>query len=524
MKRVILACWLLAAASSWSQAYFGAWVDDYVVKGDRGRAIEEYLRRLEPYGFSGAVLVAVGDTVLLHAAYGMAQVENGIPNTTRTVFCTGSVTKQFTATAIMLLSQDFLVTPEDPIDKFFNDVPADKKAITVHHLLTHTAGLQPSYGRDNDAISRDDFVRMVLAAPLICPVGARYEYSNAGYSLLAAIVEIVTGMGYEDFLRQKLFTPAWMKNTGLFLPLWYDSLVAHSQNADLNYVSPTDRPRECWNLMGNGGMLSTTADMYRWHRALFDGVILKRPTLAKLFTPYVKEYPDGDSYYGYGWVIQPSRTGDTVIWHNGGAMPQGWNCAVYYYKKADTRFIVFANRPMDGRLPADDIVANLSAIVFGDREVLFPPGVARVDLASFAPLAGDYRCETGQFRVVAQDNGLLVQPLGQDALDIVFPSPVAAQLRRFNDLSADFVGLMASGNFAEASTKYRFGLGSQGTTTLEQFWRSFDSLGTYREVTIIGTEGGPEARTHCRLVFANGAVECRFAWDPDGTCLGLGKA
>ncbi|MFH1686522.1 MAG: serine hydrolase domain-containing protein [bacterium] len=506
-----------------AQSKFGVFLDDHIAAGEKGRAMEDYLRKLEAFDFHGSVLVAEKGTVLLHAAFGLANPQTGICNHTSTVFSTGSVTKQFTAAGIMLLVQDLVITVDDPIDRFFNGVPPDKANITVHQLLTHTSGLPAWVGMDDDPISRDDLIALVMQTPLDFSPGEQYQYSNVGYSLLAAIIEIVADEPLELYLKRHFFLPDWMRNTGLWEPLWVDSLVSHSHNAQLGYPACTDRPRDAWNLIGNGGIVSTVSDMYRWHLSLHGDDHFTAATKAMMFAPHVKEYEEGNSYYGYGWVVQESRTGDTVIWHNGGAMPHGWSCADYYYKGADAVFIVFSNKPVEGQMPADAIVANLSSILFGDREVINPPEVVDLSEAQLQPLVGHYALENGA-RLVAESGRsgqLQLRPIGQEAVDALFPSPMAARLPKYNDKTTEMIDLMAGGQFAEAAAMWDISPGDDGEAMMRLWWHSFDSLGKFDRIEIVGTKAGDGAHTYFNLDFEHGTAAAEAAWGPAGRCLGI---
>lgn len=171
-------------------------------------ALDEYLSRLEGLGFAGVALVADDGEIVLAEGYGLADRDRGIPWTTGTVSSVGSITKQFTGAAIMKLVSDGKLATDDPITRFFEDVPEDKRGITVHHLLTHTAGLTDVLGGDFELVERDELVSRAMAEPLVGPPGDEYRYSNLGYSLLGAIVENVSDRGYEEFLRAELLAPA----------------------------------------------------------------------------------------------------------------------------------------------------------------------------------------------------------------------------------------------------------------------------------------------------------------------------
>jgi CubicO group peptidase (beta-lactamase class C family) len=242
-----------------------------------------------------------------------------------TVYDIGSVSKQFTAAAVVKLQMQGRLRVTDPIDRFFAGVPADKRGITVRHLLTHTAGLVDALGDDYDPLTREAMVTEALTSTLRTRPGPRYHYSNLGYSLLAAIIEQVSGRGYEDYLAHELFAPAGMTQTGYVLPDWEPRDVAVEYNAQ---DRPQGRPYEhpwaadgpYWNLRGNGGLLSTAHDMGRWLLALEGDAILDEPAKAELFRPRVLEEPGGETRYAYGWVVTDTPLG-TVNWHNGG---NGW--------------------------------------------------------------------------------------------------------------------------------------------------------------------------------------------------------
>src|SRR5262249_23190544 len=155
------------------------------------------------------------------------------------------------------------------------------------------------------------------------PPGSRFKYSNVGYSLLAAIVEIASGGPYEKYLRRTCWLPAGMEHTGYVSPGWDKSLLAHAYRKDetdwgtpLDHLWDNDGPY--WNLKGNGGILSTMDDMYRWTQALQGDKILPEEWKKKLYTPHMAEGPAAKSHYGYGWAIAKTSRGTRLIAHNGG--------------------------------------------------------------------------------------------------------------------------------------------------------------------------------------------------------------
>ncbi|MEK7794138.1 MAG: serine hydrolase domain-containing protein, partial [Candidatus Hydrogenedentota bacterium] len=301
---------------------FSASAHETIVSGALGQELDAYLARIEANGFSGVVLVAKGDEVILAKGYGYADREARRRCTTDTAFDIGSITKQFTGAAILKLEEMGKLNTEDKIGKHFDDVPKDKRAITLHLLLTHSSGLRDVFGPDYVEMTRDGIIQTAMEGRLKFGVGERYFYSNSGYSLLAAIVELLTGASYESFLREQFFAPLGMTKTGYRLPSYSDEEVAVGYNKDAGrWGTPTEKlwakDGPYWNLRGNGGILSTVWDMYTWHKALLDDSALTAASREKYFAPYADEGGDR-SHYGYGWVNLKTPRGTTVYTHNGG--------------------------------------------------------------------------------------------------------------------------------------------------------------------------------------------------------------
>jgi len=490
--------------------------------GVAGARLGEYMDRLAEFGYHGSVLVAKDGQVILQGAWGLADVQQGIANHNATAFSTGSVTKQYTATAILHLESMGKLTTRDTIGLYFGDLPADKRTITIHHLLTHSAGLPEMLGRDDESLARDDFIRLVMNVPLDLPVGQGYQYSNVGYALLAAIIEIVTDEDYEAYLKRTFWEPLGMHSTGMHMLAIDDSLIAHSHSPDVDYLRANDRPQGAWHLKGNGGILSTTADMFRWVTAVQGGEVLSPEARTKMFIPYVKE-GDMESHYGYGWVIQESQLRNSrIIWHNGGGMPVGWSCAVYNYLQDDLILIAFANKPMEGSHPGDQVISNLVRLYF-DPDHPLPPNRADAFAIDPTTLAGTYELdEDNTFYVGFKEGSLHLSPRGQGAMMALFPTEMASYLPKYNGLTDSMVRLMANGDFEGAESMFDLMSPDDDMAgQLRTWWESKDSLGAYIGVDIIGTRmQGGSAKTYCRLLFARGDVSMRFGW-MQGRCHGL---
>jgi CubicO group peptidase (beta-lactamase class C family) len=367
------------------------------------------------------VVVARGGEVLLERGYGMADPGRDLPVSAATVFTTGSITKQFTAAAVLALEATGKLAVGDPISKYLGEVPSDKAAITIHHLLSHQAGFPGAIGDDRERIGRDAFVRQALATPLRFAPGSGYEYSNVGFSLAAAIVEKVSGRSYEAFLRETLWLPAGMRETGYHLPQWAPERHAHGQRPDgsdwgteaSNFFTDGGPG---WHLLGNGGVLSTTGDMLRWHRALQGESILSAASKAKLYAKHVDE--GGGTWYGYGWSIEPTPWGEMVT-HNGG---NPFFFADYLrFLDADV-VIYFATSSRDRRMRR--IGRPLARIVFTGEVSPFEPKPVRLsEPGSAAAPAGSAAARWGLPGTAAGERaGTLLDALA---------APSAAERERF---------------------------------------------------------------------------------------------
>lgn len=287
---------------------------------ERATTPDEVLAELGEQGFIGTVMVRHGGEEW-SASFGEADRAGGVANELDTVFDIGSLSKQFTAAAIIRLEMDGLLSVDDPVGRYVDGLSAEQSEITLHQLLTHTSGLPHGLGPDDETIDLPAYLDRVATAPFDAEPGEQWGYSNVGYSLLGAVIESVSGTSYEDYLQTALFEPAGMIDTGYLMPDWSDQAVAIGYTGDDSFGRPNEQPWLAdgpgWNLRANGGLLSTVPDLMRWEAALLDGSVLDAEAAEKLFTPHVPI--DGGEYFsGYGWLIVPVADDQTLITHNGG--------------------------------------------------------------------------------------------------------------------------------------------------------------------------------------------------------------
>jgi len=312
--------------------------------------------------FMGAVLVARGDQIIFEHAYGSANLEWQVPNTPTTKFRLGSVTKQFTATAIMLLEERGKLNTDDLLAKYLPDCPPEWSAITVRHLLSHTSGIPnftafPDYPtwRFTPATTEQSLAHVRGHALLFAP-GERYQYSNSNYIVLGWLVEHLAGKSYAEFLTENIFGPLGMKDTGYdvnetVLPGRASGYMATAHGFVNAPYSDMHVPH------GAGALYSTVEDLHRWTEGLFGGKILTAASLAKLTTP-------GKGDYAFGLSVR-TVNGRKLIDH-GGAI-EGFNSHLAYYPESRLTVAVLAN--VNGSAPTE-LASQLAAITFGEKVVL----------------------------------------------------------------------------------------------------------------------------------------------------------
>lgn len=338
---------------------------DRQAANDLATESDAYLSALVPRGFSGAVLVAQNREIILEKGYGHAFEEEEKPFTADTAFVIGSISKSFTAAAVLQLEMQGRLHTHEPISKFLVNVPADKDRITLHHLLTHTSGLPQHHAKsDFEDLTRDDAVKVILDAPLRFTPGDQYAYSDAGYVMLAAIVELVAGQPFTDFLVENLFVPAGMMDTAFYDDgRWQSEPLAHGYHNGQDLGSPADWPGPSWGLLGAGGIVSTVGDLYRWQQALQQHRILSPELTEKLWTPHA-DISERTSY-GYGWQVSQTEYGGRLIWHVGAG--RAHNAEVRYFPETETVIVLGSNRIDDAYLGIGRIYETFHEVIYANE-------------------------------------------------------------------------------------------------------------------------------------------------------------
>jgi CubicO group peptidase (beta-lactamase class C family) len=392
--------------------------------------------------FMGAVLVARGDQVLFSKAYGSADIEWDLPNTVDTKFRIGSVTKQFTAAAILLLEQRGKLKLEDPIKKHYAEAPAAWDAITLHHLLTHTSGI-PNFTSFPDYTNFEplpttpaDVIKRFRDKPLEFTPGAEMRYSNSGYVLLGVVIEKAGGMGYAQFLAENLFTPLGMKDSG------YESNSALLPKRAAGY---TPGPNGIGNAsyvhmsvpFSAGALYSTVGDLHRWTRSLFTHQVISAESLQKMLTPAKNDYALG--------IFVGSNLVGRLAQHGGGI--NGFNSQLSYYPESEVTIVALSNLNGGG---AAAIADQLGKVVHGHAIVLpSERQTVKVPRATLEKYVGTYQLQPGfdlWFRVEGED--LVVHATGQPRMPLAaesptrfFPLPIQAEFEFQVDANGKVTGV-----------------------------------------------------------------------------------
>jgi CubicO group peptidase (beta-lactamase class C family) len=297
-------------------------------------------------GSPGAsVMVIKGGKVVLAKSYGVANVEERIPCGTNTNFRLASVTKQFTAMAVMMLAERKKLSLDDRLTDFFPEFPAYGGRITLRHLLTHTSGLIDyedviPKGTEIPVLDRDVLRLLMLQDRTYFPPGTKYRYSNSAYALLALIVEARSGNTFARFLKDNLFRPLKMSNTLAYeLGLSVVTNRAYGYSPDAGGFKRTDQSLTS-SVLGDGGIYSSVADLCRWDQALYTDKLVSRKMLKLAFTPGpATEHPD--TGYGFGWFIGQYR-GLREVWHSGNSV--GFTTRIARFPERRFTVIILANR------------------------------------------------------------------------------------------------------------------------------------------------------------------------------------
>jgi len=384
---------------------------------DLTQKFDEYLNALVKQGrFTGSALVARDGKVIFAKGYGLANAELDVPNTPQTKFRLGSITKQFTAAAILLLQERGKLSVQDPICKYFESCPGAWSEVTIHHLLSHTGGI-PNFTSFPDyqpkmmmPVTPQEMIGRFKDKPLDFKPNEKWSYSNSGYFLLGYIIEKVAGESYESFLQKNIFQPLRLTSTGYDLhgPILKNRATGYSlvkgKMVNSEYLDMTQP-------FSAGSLYSTVEDLFAWNEALYSGKLLSAKSLEAMTTP-VK------NGYGYGLGIQ-TKSGRKMISHGGGI--NGFSTFIARYADEKITLVVLRNADYGSPNPGQ-ITQDLAAIAFGEKYDIPTQTVAvKVDPKIYEAYAGRYELAPNLILTITKEGDrLLAQATGQPQFEL-FP-------------------------------------------------------------------------------------------------------
>lgn len=354
-------------------------------------------------GPGSAVIVTQGDETLFIGARGMANIELNTPLNEKNVFRLGSITKQFTAAAIMMLQEQKKLSIKDNIHKYVKDFPTEGHTVTIEHLLAHSSGIanytdsqETMTKRIQESVGLDEMLALFAKDKMYFSPGEQMRYSNTGYVLLGKIIEVASGQDYASFIEKNIFNKLGMKNSyygGRKIiknrALGYtieNGAVANASFIDMSWPHAA------------GSLLSTVEDLNSWFRALKDGRIMSKESYAKMIKPFT--FNNGTtSDYGYGLGVYKINKYDAV--GHGGGIP-GFGTNAFYLPQKDIFIAVFNNTD---RANPRDLAMRLAALAL---EIELPEfKEVKVDENKLKSMMGTYRLQSGSVRTLTLEEGVV---------------------------------------------------------------------------------------------------------------------
>lgn len=373
-----------------------------VASQDIAAKVDDYMNALVKAGwFNGSILIAREGKVIVTKGYGSANFELDVPNSPRTKFRLGSITKPFTAMAIMLLVERGKVSLQDSICKYLADCPAAWQPITIHHLLSHTSGLA-KHDKAGDYLKTAMMPMTLLQLidsfknkPTDFKPGEKFDYNNNGYILLGLVIEKVSGQSYEAFLRENIFGPLKMTDTG------YDNHDPIVKNRAPGYRTDEGKLFNAAYVdqsqpFSAGALYSTTGDLLLLDQALYDGKFLSPKTIDTMSTPIAANY-------GYGWFVN-KQLNRRAIFHPGG-LP-GFSAMITRFPDDKVLVVLLSNLENSQIIRAGN---DLAAIVFAAKyEAPRTRTAIKVNPKALDVYVGDYEDRPGRVWSILVENGTLL--------------------------------------------------------------------------------------------------------------------
>lgn len=466
--------------------------------------LNEFMQRVAAWGYTGNVLIAKDGKIIHKKGYGLANRAERIPFSENTVVEIGSNVKDFTKMAILQLLHQGKLNLDAPITKYFENVPADKASITIAQLLNHTAGFRGAVAPDPEKISREEMIKIMFAAPLLAEPGKEENYSNPGYSFLAAIIEKVSGKSFERYAQENIMKPAGMTKTGYVLPQWKAAEIAHSYNGENDQGSVLDFPRfedgNSWTMRGNGGFLSTLDDMYKLYDTLLN--------TEKILPDSLKE--------------KMFRKNEPIMWVGG----NGTHYFLYLYIPSDKIVVIGAST--NSGMRATELSEQILPVIRG-KEYKLPPQIIKADKTVLAKYEGTYKLPTGsELNIAVGEGKLLLTATDQNGVSLLsgIDAGYTAELNKLNERVSRIVEGSSKGDFMPLFDAYGRSVPLEGIKARQgTFWqRLTQQFGAFKGFKILGTTSNQKsvgertsaeqnAQTTVRFDFEKGSSYAQYLWN-----------
>lgn len=503
--------------------------------------VNKYLQAYQETGFSGTILMAEGSQITLNKGFGYINDSTKVKASPQSVWTIGSITKPLTALAILKLEMLEKLKTSDPIKDHIEGLKGHIGDITIHQLLTHTSGLTEYSGRDNEMLDTDGFIEFINNSQLKFSPGETFAYSNVGYTMLGIIIEKVSGLEYEEFLKQHVFDPAGMSKTGYILPNWDENnfAVGYTSRGTWGNLYQKNGYKDgiSWNLKGNGGIMSTAEDIYKLYLALRAERILSKEAKEKMYGKYIQAPGDfspfnekSKGYYGFGWGMTESAAFRPIIMHGGSN--DVFEAAYMYYPEDDVFYFIASNRTSKNAVPAilaiDKIISN--------KKYDLPKAEVIPDEEITKNLEGEYTFPDGSIFTIVQsekptliEGSLTVRPLDKQAYLKIIGEKIDGNLEQKIE---DFIKNVVEKGAKNDAYSISVNLDSKPKSTndegidivngtnetkplkdqLNDFWEEqLAENGTFSDYNIWGTVGvGDRYWVQARLVFEKKEVFINF--------------
>lgn len=489
----LISIWLLSAPPVWAQK--------------KATLIDQYFTKATKDGFSGVALVAQKGEIIFAKGYGLADREKNIAYNPNSVFDIGSITKQFTGAAILKLEMAGKLKTSDLMSKYLPNVPTEMQKITLHHLLTHSAGLPGGIGSDEELIAAQTYLKRVYNERLSESFGS-FAYSNVGYSLLAIVIEKVSGMSYEEYVQQKLFKPAGMTQTGYVLPKWKNENIVIGYRGKTRWGA-THRKSQyhkgvTYHLQGNGGIMSTVLDMHKWYKAIKNNTVLSKAATKKYLAKHMLIQEGRPYHYGYGWMTEQKK-GREIIWHTGGN--EYFMNYMGFYPDKDLMIFVGCNTGKNPRPNA----SKIDEIIHGEFKAM--------DASLAKQYTGIYQLPSGQkFQVRFNANNQLVVRTNRSELYKAFLGTGKEDKKKaqsYDNKTKEMITPLLKQDYAAYAKMESQYVANSSATEIEQgvkedFGRMIKMIGKPQLLRVLGSvarQGGKRYLTVSRITFTKAGTQ-----------------